>query len=300
MCNIEWRFIFSNFVLMTEVYIMDIWCDNKSLNSLMQSFASISSIPISVFDRTLDGSRADSQNMCAFCQNMRKNEAFCVQCDQSNKDAFRVVEQTHAPHLYQCHAGLYELVVPIVSEENLLGYLMIGQFVPTEEQEAVWELVRERCRDYGSPDRETFFSQVRLLPYREIKGWAEMAMACTSHICANQYIISKWDEDFQRIAEFIDSHLSSALLIDSICKATAIPRNRLYETVKRNTGFTVGEYIWILRINKAKELLTDTNLPVSEIAEQLGVEDYNYFTKVFRRIVGISPMQFRKKHCRPV
>lgn len=224
-----------------------------------------------------------------------KKPKFCNKCDNSNQKAFQIVEQSRAPYLYQCHAGLYELAIPIIKEENLLGYLMIGQFVPVEEKDVVWETVQEKKLADGISNQDEFLRQVRVLSRKELEGWAEMAMACTSHICANQYIISKCDEDFQKIARFVSDHLCQSLPIESICDATAIPRNRLYETVRRNTGLTVGEYIWIVRINRAKSLLTDTSLPISEIAEMLGIEDYNYFTKVFRRIVGVTPIQFRKK-----
>ena len=58
---------------------------------------------------------------------------------------------------------------------------------------------------------------------------------------------------------------------------------------------TVTEYIKNLRIKKAKELMTETDLSILEIAQRVGYEHNSSFTRVFKEIEGISPAQFRKE-----
>ena len=61
------------------------------------------------------------------------------------------------------------------------------------------------------------------------------------------------------------------------------------------TGSPVFTYINILRINNAKQLIATTDLPFSEIGYLVGVEDRYYFSKLFRKMTGMSPSDYYKE-----
>ena len=67
------------------------------------------------------------------------------------------------------------------------------------------------------------------------------------------------------------------------------------KTVKRNTGKTVGQLVTEDRVRRAQQYLSSSERPVAEIAEIVGVEDYNYFTRIFRRQTGMTPTQYRRR-----
>ena len=62
---------------------------------------------------------------------------------------------------------------------------------------------------------------------------------------------------------------------------------------KEYTGFAPAQYIQEIRLNKIKELLTNTTLSLKEIADQCGLENYDYFFTLFRRLTGITPVEYR-------
>ncbi len=64
--------------------------------------------------------------------------------------------------------------------------------------------------------------------------------------------------------------------------------------VKEELGLSFSEYVMCKRIQKAKELLADPCLSIDTVAERSGYHDYFYFTKVFKKVVGISPSKYRK------
>ena len=64
--------------------------------------------------------------------------------------------------------------------------------------------------------------------------------------------------------------------------------------LKEELGMPFSEYITSKRIQRAKELLDDESLSVDAIAREVGYKDYFYFTKVFKKAVGISPSKYRK------
>ena len=73
-----------------------------------------------------------------------------------------------------------------------------------------------------------------------------------------------------------------------------INRSYLYTVFKDKSGISPKEYLTRFRVRQAKSLLKETALPVSAVAASVGYEDNLYFSKVFRRVSGISPTEYRK------
>jgi two-component system, response regulator YesN len=63
---------------------------------------------------------------------------------------------------------------------------------------------------------------------------------------------------------------------------------------KEQTDLTFSEYVTRTRVQKAKELLASTHLPVGDISERVGYQTSKYFIKVFKEAAGVSPSQYRK------
>lgn len=79
-----------------------------------------------------------------------------------------------------------------------------------------------------------------------------------------------------------------------------LPLAELRQSVRRLTGASPKEYLLGLRLNRAKELLAETGLPVAAVARRSGYEDPAYFTRIFTRRVGMPPTEFRVRQCRGV
>lgn len=84
--------------------------------------------------------------------------------------------------------------------------------------------------------------------------------------------------------------------LGDLLKIAHMSSSNLMRVFRKATGQTPIEYLIRLRIQKAMELLSGTDLTITEIAMQIGFNDSNYFTRQFRRVVGESPRQFRTNH----
>ena len=98
----------------------------------------------------------------------------------------------------------------------------------------------------------------------------------------------------QRIIEEIRQNYTENITLTDLSKRYGISISHLSGLLKEELQLSFSEYITSKRIQKAKELLRDESLSVEAIAEQVGYNDYFYFTKVFKKNTGISPSKYRK------
>lgn len=98
------------------------------------------------------------------------------------------------------------------------------------------------------------------------------------------------------IMEYVKkNYMNSALCLNEIAENVYITPNYMNSLFKKKFGKTVGQYITDVRIQMAKELIMDRKIKLSDVAEMVGYNDAGYFTKVFRKNVGISPKDYRER-----
>lgn len=93
----------------------------------------------------------------------------------------------------------------------------------------------------------------------------------------------------------IEERYLQELSLHTVAKELHVSEGHLSKLFHRETGTTFSNYVNQLRIGKSKELLRDTNMTISEIAFAVGYNHQNYFTRVFKKIAGMSPSVFRAK-----
>ncbi len=95
--------------------------------------------------------------------------------------------------------------------------------------------------------------------------------------------------------EYIVEHLSETITVTSLAKAVNLSPDYCGTLFSGSEGMTVHEYINTMRINIAKDLINENQLSMSEIAEIIGYSDVFYFCKTFKRIVGVTPTDYRRQ-----
>ncbi len=98
------------------------------------------------------------------------------------------------------------------------------------------------------------------------------------------------------VASFIMANSTEVKSLDDLAKRFFISKCYLSRIFKEVTSFTVSEYININRIQKAQQMLLETDLSITEISASLGYESITYFEKVFSNFTETSPLKYRKKY----
>ena len=102
----------------------------------------------------------------------------------------------------------------------------------------------------------------------------------------------------QSCCDYIQLHSAEPLRIDILADRMGYSKYYLSAIFKKETGCSVGDYIKIARIERAKVLLQSTNLNVEDIWEEVGFSSRSVFGKAFRSVVGMTPREFRDQNIR--
>jgi AraC-like DNA-binding protein len=97
------------------------------------------------------------------------------------------------------------------------------------------------------------------------------------------------------LKEYLDDHIGERLTLEKCGEITYLSVSQTIRSFRSAYGVTPYEYLNQRRINIAKLLLRNSTLSIEEIATQTGFPDHNYFSKYFKKKVGLSPTQFRKQ-----
>ena len=96
------------------------------------------------------------------------------------------------------------------------------------------------------------------------------------------------------VLSFIEKHYDEEITVDRLCEIAAMSESSLMRAFRRVTDKSPIDYVVGLRITKAAELLSGTDLSVTEISYRCGFNDSNYFSRQFRKVMGTSPRDYRK------
>lgn len=107
--------------------------------------------------------------------------------------------------------------------------------------------------------------------------------------------ISLYEDDklVLKVQDYIRSHLVENMSVQKIAEVHHCSVSHLMHSFKKKTEKTVVEYITNERMEKAKVLLKFSDFQINTVAEMSGYEDYSYFTRVFKKIVGYTPREYR-------
>lgn len=121
---------------------------------------------------------------------------------------------------------------------------------------------------------------------------------------AHEHLLREWTEKKQvtkaevvaeRLIRYMNQNYSKALNSSQIEELFDVNFDYINRIVSKMTGYTVFAYLNVLRINNAKQLIATTDLPFNEIAYYVGIEDRYYFSKLFKKLTGMTATQYYKK-----
>lgn len=94
--------------------------------------------------------------------------------------------------------------------------------------------------------------------------------------------------------DYLEHHYTEDISLEDVAEQVNISPQYFSKLIKKNTGFNFIDWLSMLRVKKAKELLTNSNLTVKEVCFMVGYKDPNYFSRIFKKRIGITPSEYVK------
>lgn len=266
----------------------------KRLDEVFKSYYTVTNCRVVIFDEEGTMIVSYPEQVCGICKVVRSFEEVDRRCREMDKSAFEKARKSRSICIYECELGLYEAVAPIMQDEKIIGYVMIGQLIDDKNKQRVVE----KCLPYFSSRKELEYmiESSESLNFDKLRAGAVLISVCAEYLCLTKDLKRKQKHIFMVIKEYIAQNLGKKITVEMLCKEFGVSRTSLFKLFDDMEGVGVMESVNKMRMEQAREMLAQSDMPISEISEIVGVGDSNYFTRVFKKNSGITPLKYRKEY----
>ena len=201
-----------------------------------------------------------------------------------------------------CAHGLTEAAIPVRLGDKVICLVQTGQVFVEEPSAAKADEIATKAATLGVSDtpeciREKYL-ETPVIPRAQFQSQVGMLgiFAELLSIKSNQIAVTKSHAEHPvviRAKEVIEAHRGEEVSLREVAREVHVSPFHLCKLFRKTTGMTFTEYVSRTRTEKAKSLLLNPQLRISEIAYDVGFQSLTHFNRIFRKLVGESPTRFR-------
>lgn len=221
--------------------------------------------------------------VCLEAKTAQGGLADCYRCRRLTE---RMLRQWRKPISGYCTKGVFEYCRPIIYDDQMVGVIFIGNILTPDPAQ------RQRILKFVDPKH---------LDSME-RNYTETDCARTADVLHSYvtFLLDKYGNEsrnydplLENIKSYIREHLAYNVSLSELAEVFNYNEKYLGQLFKARCGYTIRGYCNYIRVKRAKRILIDTKLSVSQIAQQLGYSNVTYFDRVFRYFTGVSPHMYR-------
>lgn len=285
----------------TNRALVDALVNSKIYKDYERAFSDMTGLPIALQPvETWQLPHHNKRNENPFCELMAQKSRSCAACLQVQEKL--CLQAAKGAQTVTCAVGLSDSAVPVWMSDRLIGFLQIGQVFRKKPTTAQFEKVFKLTKQWGiETDRETLrkaFFAGRVVTPKEHDSALKLLTIFAQHLAmvSNQVFIQRENSEppvITKAKTYIQEHQTEELSLTQVAKAVNMSSYYFCKMFKKITGINFTDYVARVRIEKSKNLLLNPNLRVSEIAFEVGFQSLTHFNRVFKKILGQSPTDYR-------
>jgi len=248
--------------------------------------AFIYNIADELYLKQIAGNNGDYQEYCKLIQQELGHR--CRACDH---DKFREASTRKEPLLYRCYNGLYEMFMPVHAENVLVGYLHFGQ-VRSEEE---FSTIAQECALAEHSRLEELaenYNSMMVIRKERLLQISKLFKIIAEIMLKNSLIKIKMANPEYYLKKYIDNHLADPIDVNSTAKSLNRSPSYITHKFREFYGCSFHEYLIQARIEYARQLLLTKS--IDETFQLCGFKNRYHFSKVFKKMLGKTPGQFKK------
>jgi AraC-like DNA-binding protein len=283
--------------------ILEALTDSRIYQDYERAFTEATGLPVAL--RPVESwqlphhNRRNENRFCALMASKSKACAACLQVQAKLAESATAEAST-----VQCELGMVDTAVPVKLGDKLIGFLQTGQIFQRKPTEAQFEKAAKRVSEWGiqvdgNSLKDAYFSG-KVLSSKQYESMVKLLAIFAQHVSmiSNQIALQHENSEppvITKAKAFIEQNHSEDLSLGAVAKAVNTSTFYFCKMFKKATGINFTEYVSRVRIEKSKNLLLNPNLRVSEIAYEVGFQSLTHFNRVFKKIIGQSPTEYRSQ-----
>ena len=267
----------------------------------VRAFSEATGLPVtlrsSVTWRLPFSGRRKENSFCALIGSRSRTCAGCLQLQEKLSQS-----ASANPASVTCPYGLCETAVPIRLGNKTIGFLQTGQVMrrkPTLKQfnDALKKLEVQGLEVEPEAVKKAYF-QTPVVSRKRLDSVTHLLSIFADHLAmkGNQIAMQQANAEppvITKAKQYIHEHHTEELSLGRVASAVHTSTFYFCKLFKKITGVNFTEFVSRVRAEKAKNLLLNPNLRVSEIAYEVGFQSLTHFNRIFRRVMGQSPTEYR-------
>jgi AraC-like DNA-binding protein/ligand-binding sensor protein len=283
--------------------LLETLAGSKIYQDYEQAFSEATGLPVSLravdsWQLPLHGQKNESK-ICSIVAQKSRACAACLQVQQKLSESAR-----REPQTLVCPLGMCDTAVPVRLGEELIGFLQTGQVFRKKPTAVQYERAARQLREWGfkvenGEFKDAYFA-TRVMPPKQYEAMVRLLTIFAHHLsmASNQIVVQRQNAEPPMIAKakaFIHARQAEDISLGDVARSVNTSTFYFCKMFKKITGLNFTHYLSRVRIEKAKNLLMNPNLRISEIAFEVGFQSLTHFNRVFKKIIGQSPTQYRGK-----
>ncbi|MDE1170876.1 MAG: helix-turn-helix domain-containing protein [Verrucomicrobium sp.] len=268
-----------------------------------EAFSRSTELPLSlrpheIWRHALEGKKHENP----FCALLAKTNASCAACLQVQQ---KIVEgKGEGATTVTCFAGLCDTAVPLRVGTEVVGFLQTGQVALKKPTRAGFSRVARQLVEWGMEvdltRLEDAYFHSKVLGKEQYAAMVRLLEIFAQHLSlfANQLLTAQSHAEpplVTRAKQYIEERVGEEISLQDMAAALHVSTFHFCKMFRKATGMTFTEYLSRTRVEKARNLLLNPNLRVSEIAFACGFGSLGHFNRTFKQIAGLSPSAYRRK-----
>ena len=281
--------------------LMETLANSEMFRTYERAYSEATGMPVSLrpletWRLPLHGRRKENP----FCAMMAEKSRTCAACLQTQEKLAQGAMD--GPCAITCAYGLCEVAVPLKLGGETIGFLQTGQVMRQKPTAATFHRAVAKAVELGidldpAKAKDAFF-QTPVASQKKMDSVTSLLTLFADHLSmkSNQIAVQTANAEPPVIAKakkFIEEHHTEDLSLGQVAGAVHTSMFYFCKLFKKIAGINFTEYVSRVRTEKAKNLLLNPNLRISEIAYEVGFQSLTHFNRVFKKVVGESPTEYR-------
>ncbi len=206
------------------------------------------------------------------------------------------------PKTLKCFTGLCETAVPVRAGENIVAWLETGHILTEHPTKLKFKRLAKTLLRWGTPvdlkQAEEAYFNTRVIAPSQYEAAVRLLQIFAGHLAqlGQQVALQKEENEplpVSKARQWIVTHCEGSVSLAAVAQAVNLSAKYFSDVFRKATGIPFVEYVSRVRVEKAKNLLVNPQLRISEIAFEVGFQSLSQFNRAFHRHAGTSPRDYR-------